>query len=262
MSITPITSKDNPRVKQLIKWQKPRDRKKDVVVLVEGVREVKMALKGDFEPLALWICPELIQPEAQKMLLTLKTPVFEVDRAIYSKIAYRESTEGFIGVFKEKMWPSDLGLDQEVFKVLVLENIEKPGNLGAVLRTANAQGLHAIICTENSVDVYHPNVIRSSLGAVFKTPVYRMSNSQARQWLQDRKVQIYASSVDFSASIHQTVFPNKCAVVLGNEATGISDFWLQNAPKKLIIPMQGDVSSLNVSVAAAIFAYEMAKPHI
>lgn len=252
-----ITSKDNPKYKRLLHWQKPRQRKKDGVVVVEGLREVKMALSASYELLEVFYCKELISTIELEYISALSKPYYELPSFLFKNIAYREDTEAIVAIFEEKVWPKDLFLNQDRLRILILENTEKPGNLGAVLRTANALGIDAVLSTEQAVDLYHPNVIRSSMGAIFKTPCWHMSNTEAMQWLKERNIEIYASSVDFSESLHTTVFQSKSAVVLGNEAKGISDFWLQHTMYRVKIPMYGQVSSFNVSVAAAIFVYEM-----
>ncbi len=255
-----ITSKDNPRVKQLIKWQKPRDRKKDGVILVEGIREIKLALKGGFKAVEFFLCKEIIKEESMSFLDGLHVPIYEVSESIYKTFAYRESTEGILGVFKEKKQILTIQNTSKNMRVLVLEAIEKPGNLGAIVRTANALGIDLVITTENAVDVFNANVIRSSLGAVFTSQVMHLSNINAFQWLQENGFTSYATSIDFSKSAYETRFETRSAIILGTEARGLSSFWLEKADHRIKIPMNGDVSSLNVSVAAAIFCYEAQRP--
>lgn len=251
-----ITSKENANIKQLIKWQKPRHRKTDGVVVVEGIKEVRMALKAGFQLLEVYYCPEIQMLPELKKEFDSSARIFEITKLVYAHIAYRESTEGVIGVFKEKSWNFEQLNPAEKATFFVLENIEKPGNLGAILRTANALGISGIITTEQSVDLYNPNVIRSSLGSVFYTPVFHTSNAEALAWLKKYHFKIYATSVQFSEYIHHIDYASRSALVLGTESSGLSDFWINQADQCIKIPMQGQVSSFNVSVAAAIIGYE------
>ncbi len=249
-----ISSKQNPKIKQLQKWYKTKERKKDKIILVEGIKEVNMALEAGFEVLESYIVPEIIEHKNQEILYKLpENKIFSVSKQVYETIAYRESSEGIIVVFKEKK----IELSDAFKWILILENIEKPGNLGAILRTANAMGIDAIFITGNSVDVFNPNTIRSSLGAVFFTPVFVLNNTEAEQWLIKQGFNIYVTSSKYAYELPKLKFSKRKAIVFGSESLGVTDFWEKNTYEKVKIPMVGKPTSLNVSVAAAIVCYEI-----
>ncbi|AVR45924.1 rRNA methyltransferase [Christiangramia fulva] len=255
-----ITSFQNREIKRLIQLQeKSRNRRKENVFVVEGRREISLALKGKYRLLSLYFQPEIIDfEEVIQIARENENPeITELNAEVYSKIAYRGSTEGLIGIFESR----ENSLEELQFKnenplILVAEAPEKPGNIGALLRTADASNLDAVIIANPKTDLYNPNIIRSSVGCVFTNQVATGSTSEIIEFLQKKKISIFAAALQASQAYHQVDFRLASAIVVGTEATGLSEEWLQNSKQNIIIPMQGEIDSMNVSVAAGILIFE------
>lgn len=256
-----ISSVQNPRVKQIVKLQEhSRERRKLGLFVVEGVREVSLAMQSHFQLESLYVCPDIYNPDPMYPVDFKQSNVFEVNQVVYEKIAYRSSVEGIVGVFKipEKKLESFQMPENPL--ILVLEQVEKPGNLGAVFRTADAANVSAIIVSDPACDLYNPNLIRASLGCAFTVPAFVCSNQEAMGWLNKRNIQIFASTPAASKNYFQCDFSKPTAIVMGAEDKGLSHQWLENAhTTPVVIPMQGHIDSLNVSVAAAILVFETVK---
>lgn len=256
-----ISSLHNPGIKKLLQLQeKSRVRRKEKCFVIEGAREIRLALKGGFKINEIFICPELFtSPETTALLESLEAEIFrsEVSREIYAKIAYRGSTEGIIAVAQEKdISLSTLEIKQKDPLILIAEAPEKPGNIGALLRTADAAGLDAVIIANPKTDLFNPNIIRSSLGCVFTTPVATGTNSDIIDFLKKREIPIFAAALQASQLYSTVDFTGACAIVVGTEATGLSTQWLSSSSQNIIIPMHGEIDSMNVSVAAGILIFE------
>ncbi len=256
-----ITSLQNNRIKNLVKLQsKSKERKEQGLFLVEGAREISLALAGNYEFDSVYIFPELINkidyPEILPQLNQLTSNLFEVNELVFQKIAYRENSDGILALVKPKSHTlADLNLPENPF-IIVLEAVEKPGNLGAILRTADAAKADAVIVCDPLVDIYNPNVIRSSVGCLFTVPVAVSSNKEAFQFLKEREIHTYAAELA-AAEYYQTVdYTKPSAIIMGTEADGLTSFWIANADKRIKIPMRGAIDSLNVSVSAAILTFE------
>jgi len=235
-------------------------RKKEGVFIVEGVREIQLAVKGGFQIVELYYCDELFPPEHLEQFLKTINPetlITNITTGVYEKIAYRGSTEGLLAVVKSKpLGLVELGLNEGNFLILVAEAPEKPGNIGALLRTADAARVDAVLIANPRTDIFNPNIIRSSVGCVFTTRIATGSTKEIIEYLQHKKVNIYSAALHASINYTQIDFTGSSAIVVGTESTGLSKEWLKNSTQNIIIPMQGEIDSMNVSVAAGILIFE------
>ncbi|MBS1490228.1 MAG: RNA methyltransferase [Bacteroidetes bacterium] len=249
-----ITSSQNPKIKSLLALEKPRERKNRQLFLIEGKREILWALEAGYTIESIFFCEEIIALSEISDLL--KKDLIPVSKEVFEKIAVRESSGGLIAVAKQK---THLLTQIELRKnplVLILEAVEKPGNLGAILRTADAAAVDAVIICDPQTDFYNPNVIRSSVGCVFTNQLAAVSSDEAIAWLKINQIKIFCTSLQASRPYHQIDFTQPSAIVLGTEATGLSDIWTKNSDANIIIPMQGKIDSMNVSNAAAVVVFE------
>ena len=253
-----ITSGQNPKIKELLALQeKSRERRKAGLFVVEGRRELEHCLAAGFVPDTVFICPEIYSsPGEGHTPFPEGTKVFEVSRNVYEKIAYREGTEGIIAEIKYKDRKlEDLKLGKNPL-VIVLESVEKPGNLGAVLRSADAAGADAVIICDPLTDLYNPNLIRASIGAIFTRQVVAASSEETIAWLKANSIQILTAQLQDSSLYYDTPMTGPTAIIMGTESTGLTDIWRKAADRHICIPMLGRLDSLNVSVSAAILLYE------
>lgn len=252
-----ITSAQNPRIKELILLQeKSRARRENGLFVVEGRRELSHCLEAGFKPRSLFICPEILGRDACRELEQACCPIVEIPAFLYEKVAYRGRTEGVIGVMEcHSHSLEDLHLKEDPL-VIVLESVEKPGNLGAVLRSADAAGADAVIVCDPLTDLYNPNLIRSSIGGIFTVPVAAASSEEAIRWLKERGIRILTAQLQDSLPYYDTDMRQGTAIVMGTESTGLTPLWRQAADAHIMIPMLGRLDSLNVSVSAAILLYE------
>ncbi len=254
-----ISSSQNPLVKHvMLLKEKSRERKKTGLFVVEGQREIALALKGGYELTNLLFNSKLISE--QQIIQQLEIPkknLIEITPQVYEKMAHRGTTEGVIAVFKGKPLSLDhLSLASKVPLILVAEAPEKPGNIGALLRTADAAGLDAVLIANPKTDLYNPNVIRSSVGCLFTNQVATGSTKEILGYLKENDINIYCAALTASKNYVDCDFKVANAIVMGTEATGLSDEWLLNSNQNIIIPMQGEIDSMNVSVSAAILIFE------
>lgn len=252
-----ITSAQNPRIKELILLQeKSRARRENGLFVVEGRRELSHCLEAGFKPRSLFICPEILGRDACRELEQAGCPIVEIPAFLYEKVAYRGRTEGVIGVMECHSHSLEDLLLKENPLVIVLESVEKPGNLGAVLRSADAAGADAVIVCDPLTDLYNPNLIRSSIGGIFTVPVATASSEEAIRWLKERGIRILTAQLQDSLPYYDTDMRQGTAIVMGTESTGLTPLWRQAADAHIMIPMLGRLDSLNVSVSAAILLYE------
>ena len=255
-----ISSLQNPAIKRLLQLQeKSRARKKEGRFVVEGAREIAMARKGGYRIEEVYFCPDFVSAEELEALLppSDQASLTEVPQEVYQKIAYRGSTEGIIGVgVARDLDLSQLQLDSSKPLILVAEAPEKPGNIGALLRTADAANVDAVLIANPKTDMYNPNIIRSSVGCVFTNRVATGTTSEIIAFLQKNNIAIYGAALQASVPYHCMDFNSPTAIVVGTEATGLSEEWLENTSRNIIIPMQGEIDSMNVSVAAGILIFE------
>lgn len=247
-----ITSSANPKFKRLIALlQKSSERRESALFTVEGVREISHCIEAGYKPDCIFFCSDIVSEETLP-----QCKHFALSAGLYAKAAYREGTEGAIGVFQAIEHPlSSLHLKDNPL-IAVLESVEKPGNLGAVLRTCDAAGADALIICDPRTDLYNPNLIRASIGAVFTVPTAVCTTAQAITFLKSKGIRILTAQLQDSSLYYDCPMTKGTAIVMGTEATGLSDKWRQAADAHIRIPMLGKLDSLNVSVSAAILLYE------
>ena len=246
-----ITSAQNPKIKHLLALQeKSRLRREEGLFVVEGRRELEHCLAAGFQLDTLFLCPEICPEFAAARTVY-------VSKEVYAKIAYRGGTEG---VSAEVRWKErsldDLLTGKDSPLIMVMERVEKPGNLGAVLRSADAAGADGVILCDPLTDLYNPNLIRASIGAIFTVPVVACTSAEAIAWLKANNIRILTAQLQDSAPYYDVDMTCGTALVMGTEATGLTDAWRQAADAHILIPMLGRLDSLNVSVSAAILLYE------
>lgn len=268
-TVTTITSPQNPRVKHVASLRDKRQREQDRLMVVEGYDELSMALACGACPLTVYYCPACVREPAQMALVTQArsagVELVEVGERVFAKMAYRDGPDGWLGIFPliQRSLP-DLRLSPNPL-LLVAEAVEKPGNLGAMLRTADAAGVDALISCDPNTDLGNPNVVRSSKGALFSVPVAEANTADTIAWLRDHGIAIVAASPDVQTP-HGVSIPyaeadlcGPIAIAVGAEKPGLSAVWLRAADLRVRIPMVGRVNSLNVATSAALLIYEAVK---
>jgi len=248
-----ITSLQNPRVKHIVKLRDDkRQRKLDGLMLVEGFDEIQLALSSGYQPQTLLSAPEL----TSRQITGSNAEHITVNRTVFEKISYRENPDGWLAVFPiPSVSLDDLKLSDPAL-VIVAESIEKPGNLGAILRTADAAHVDAVLVCDPRVDIWNPNVVRASRGALFSVPTVDCDSASALGWLKTRKIRVLAATPSAEVVYSNANWRESVAIVVGTESEGLTDFWMSNANEKVKIPMMGKVNSLNVSVSTALIVYE------
>lgn len=255
-----ITSAQNPKIKKLLMLQqKSAERRKERLFVVEGVREFLHCVGVGYEADTLFYCPAILDqhPDAQQVYeLTQRVRSFSVTEEVYAKIAYRESTEGLVAEMKvQEKTLQDLQLPENPL-IMVLESVEKPGNLGAILRSGDASGVDAVVVCDPKTDLFNPNLIRSSIGAIFTVPCVACSSEECIAFLKQKGIRILTAQLQDSSLYYDTDMRQGTAIVMGTEATGLTNIWREAADAHIRIPMLGRLDSLNVSVSAAILLYE------
>ena len=258
--MTTITSIKNPLIKQIAAYQaKSKERRADKVVLIEGKKETELAVSSNVKFLKILFCPEIISEKDARNLVGKQfdtAEVYEVSEEVFSKISYRETTGGLyiIGEIADKKL-SDLPVnDNSLF--IILEAVEKPGNLGAICRIGDAAKVDGIIICDPHTDIYNPNSVRSSLGCVFSNNVVSTDFESCIKWLRENKITSYAAELRASEFYHKYDYRGKTALVFGTEATGLTEKWIQNADYRIKIPMLGYIDSLNVSTSVSAMVFE------
>ena len=258
--IKEISSTQNSFIKELIQLKdKSRVRKKKSLFLIEGLRELNIAQKGNYKIVKILFLPKIVElSEIESIFEKGEVPeLISVTDDVYKKIAYRETTEGVIALAETKNHSiSNLKLTNNKPLILIGESIEKPGNIGAILRTADAANIDAVMIANPKTDLYNPNVIRSSVGCVFTNNVVTGTNDEIITWLKDNNVNIYSAALSASKPYTDIDYTQPSAIVVGTEATGLTNKWLEASKQNIIIPMEGEIDSMNVSVSAAIILFE------
>lgn len=269
--IETITSLQNPRVKQLVKLRDRRPRDEAGVFLVEGYRQIVRALDKGIALTELYICPEWYpgdqgnEPALIARAQEAGAQVFQLTKEAFAKVAYRERPDGLLAVAPQ--WRRTLAdleglLAGKINKqrpdpfLLVVEAIEKPGNLGTILRSADAAGVDALIVCDPVTDLFNPNVVRASTGVVFSVPVIIAESTQVRPWLAARGIRSVATTPSATDLYTDTDLRGPMAIVMGSEQYGLSDYWLREADARVLIPMAGQADSLNVAMATIITLFE------
>lgn len=258
----PITSVHNPRVKAAAALRDGRQRRKQQRTLVDGLRELRRAMESDAQLVEVYFCPQRCREEAAELLDQLRrrqVPLVPVAPRVFEKLAFGQRDEGLIGVVAVPQRSlADLPRGTALL-IGVLEGVEKPGNLGAVLRSADGAGLDAMIVCDGGTDLYNPAAIRASLGTLFTMPTAAASTDEVLAWLRRRQIPVLAARVDGTLRYDQADYRRGAAIVLGSEAAGLSDAWRADDVQGVFLPMRGAADSLNVSAAAAVLFYEAAR---
>lgn len=250
-----ISSLQNGRIKNLVLLQdKSSERREQKRFVIEGRKEIDMALQHGFIIESCFLSIDAEIPESIEK--SGSNRIFTVSNEVMRKIAYREGTTEMVAVAVSK----ELRLQEVKLSsnplIIVLESVEKPGNLGAILRTADAVNADALLICEPKADLYNPNVIRSSVGTLFGRQVIACTNQEALEWLRKNKIRTYSAALTAKHFYHEAPLDKSCALIFGTEATGLSEFWLKECDEEIKIPMMGDNDSLNVSASVAVLAYE------
>ena len=252
-----ISSIHNPSIKRITSLQeKSRERRKAGLFVVEGLREIQLALDNKYAFAEIYWCPEILDNTTiidnfpEELLIT------EVTREVYNKIAYRSSTEGILAIAKTKNHGlEDLTLPKNPL-ILVAEAPEKPGNIGALLRTADAAGVDAFILANARTDLYNPNIIRSSVGGIFTQAIAMAGTEDVIAFLSANKIKAFSAILQDALPYQNQDFTGATAIVVGTEADGLTEPWRTATHQNIIIPMRGEIDSMNVSVAAGILIFE------
>lgn len=251
-----ITSTQNPKIKSLLALEKPRERRKSGLFVVEGKKEIGLALQAGYKIGNLFYCPEILPESELHALGASDKLVIPVSKDVFDKIAIRENSGGVLAVAEQKAHRLEQITLSANPLLLILESVEKPGNLGAILRTADAVGVDAVLICDPQTDFYNPNVIRSSVGCVFTTQLASATSEETIAWLRKNNIGIYCTYLKAAKPYHEIDFKKPSAIIMGTEATGLSDLWVESADANIIIPMQGKIDSMNVSTAAAVVVFE------
>lgn len=248
-----ITSLQNERIKHVVRLKdEKRQRQRERLIVVEGWDEIRMALASGLKPKTVFASPELVS----RPLEIDSGDVLTVTRPVFEKMSHRENPDGWLAIFPMPTCSLDTLVLRTPPLLIVAEAVEKPGNLGAILRTADAAGVDAVLVCDPRVDIWNPNVIRASRGTVFSVPVVQTDNSSALTWLRAQKIGILAATPSAKLLYTDTNLHQPVAIAVGTEDEGLSQFWLEQADWQVQIPMVGRVNSLNVSIATALIVYE------
>ena len=253
-----IISLQNPFIKEIIAIkEKSRSRKRTGLFLIEGKQEINLAIQGGYTITTLLFCEDIFPESEIQNFITDSEEIIKISKEIFERIAYRTSTQGLLAIAKAKRLSlKDIVLKKEKPLLLVAEAPEKPGNIGALLRTADAANINAVLIANPKTDMYNPNIIRSSVGCIFTNQIAMGTTKEIIDFLNKNNISIYCAALTASKLYHRINFTKASAIVVGTEAIGLSDEWLNNSTQNIIIPMQGEIDSLNVSVSAAIVIFE------
>ena len=248
-----ISSLQNPRVKHIVRLRdEKRQRRAEGLMLVEGYDEIQLARSAGHQPQTILFAPEL----TSRQINADNTETITVTRAVFEKMSYRDNPDGWLAIFPIPTTSLEYLKLSDVPLVIVAESIEKPGNLGAILRTADAAHVDALLVCDPRVDLWNPNVVRASRGALFSVPTVECENSAALHWLQEHEIRILAATPSADEVYSDIDLCKPVAIAVGTEDKGLTDFWMSQADVKVRIPMTGRVNSLNVSVSTALIVYE------
>ncbi|HMQ00717.1 MAG TPA: RNA methyltransferase [Cyclobacteriaceae bacterium] len=252
-----ITSHQNPKIKLVLSLEKSRERKKQGLFIIEGKKETDLAIAGKYQIKYIFYCEGRLNDAELAYYHQQNLYLIPVKKEIFEKLSYRESSSSVISIAVAKAHPlAQLKINKANPLILVVESVEKPGNLGALLRTADAAALDGVIICNQQTDFYNPNVIRSSVGCLFTTPLAAGSSEEVIAWLKQNKVKMFCTYLGASKKYYESDFTGASAIIMGTEASGLSDTWVKQSDQNIIIPMLGRNDSLNVSAAAAIVIFE------
>jgi TrmH family RNA methyltransferase len=255
-----ITSRQNSQVKDAVRLRDGRLRRQHQQFIIDGAREISRALASGIRPIKAFICDELCQSiecrEAKEVVASHGAEVFQVSPDVHAKLAFGDRNEGIIVVAEApRRALADIQLAANPV-VAVLEGLEKPGNVGAILRSADAAGVDAVVVANGRTDLYNPNTIRASLGTVFRQNICEATSVDATEWLRANSLAIIAAQPDATMLYTDVNLRTGVAIVLGSEATGLSNAWVAAGATTVRLPMHGLADSLNVSTTAAVLFYE------
>lgn len=263
-----ISSRANPRIKELLALRERRERDRTQRFLIEGYRELLRAVEGKQSIESLFSCPELFlgenEEELIRQIVAQGAKHFVCTASVFQKISYRDRPDGLLGVGRQM----PRGLDdlarlledkKEPPFLIIAEAIEKPGNLGTILRSADAAGAHALILCDRCTDLYNPNVVRASVGTLFTVPVFEAGSQDALKRLREWKIPVAAATPSARELYTEVSFLGPCAIAVGTEQLGLSDLWMKEASVLVRIPMQGHADSLNVATATTLLLFEVVR---
>lgn len=261
-----ITSLQNEKVKNVVKLRRRAHRDEQGLLIVEGFRELKRALENDRRLISLFYCRDFFLGKNEPALINqcrnAGTEVLSCSRTVFAKMAYRERPEGLLALAPQiKLELADLKLSSAPLLVIA-EAIEKPGNLGTILRSADAAGADAVIVCDRCTDINNPNMVRASIGAIFTVPVAETSSEKTVKWLREKNIQIVAASPHAVLAYTDVNFCRGTALVVGTEQRGLSSLWMKAADLQARIPMRGQIDSLNVAAATTILLFEAARQRV
>lgn len=259
-----ITSPQNPRVKQVLRLRDKRERDESHLFLIEGYRELLRASEVNWEIDYLIVCRELFLGSNEESLIHCiaqqGAKVLSMSQPIFSKISYRDRPDGLLAIARQKhLTLEDLSLRKCKSKYpfyIVAESIEKPGNLGTMLRSSDAVGLDGFILCDPRTDIYNPNVVRASIGTLFSVPVVYADGPKAIDWLKSNQIALLASTPSAKVDFTEADMNRPLAIAVGTEQLGLSELWMKEAQLQVSIPMRGVADSLNVATATTLLLYE------
>lgn len=253
-----ISSRQNARIKNVVALQKHAEREQQGCFVIEGLKEIAKAVKAGYVFDSAFVNLQIFNVYKVGEFFGKNRPqqIFEVTGDVYEKIAYRENSGGIVVVAKTKpLSPEHISLPANPL-ILVIEGVEKPGNIGAIYRTADAAGVDVVVISGARTDFYNPNAIRASLGCVFSVPTVLLPNADAIAWLKSKHIRIFATHLLAAKPYHACDYTGPAAIVMGTEDKGITEEWLEAADERIIIPMAGEADSMNVSASTAVMAFE------
>jgi TrmH family RNA methyltransferase len=266
-----ISSTQNPKIKSAIRLQNRKERDETGLFLIEGYRELKRAVEsGGVHFEALFVCPDFfLGSNEQTLIHQVDAEVYTCSQAVFAKLSYRDRPDGLLAV-GHQMQHTLAHLFPRIAKakipfLLIAEAIEKPGNLGTILRSADAVGIDGVIVCDKCTDIYNPNVVRASVGTLFTIPVVEATSSETLLWLQEKKIQVVAATPSADLEFTEADFTVPLAIVVGTEQLGLSEAWMKAADLRVSIPMRGVADSLNVATATTLLLYEVLrqrKPYV
>ena len=259
-----LTSVQNPRVKELVKLRDRSEREKKNLFLIEGYRELLRSIDSEFPIDSLFICPELFLGSNEltliKRIADTGSQIFNCSKPVFEKISYRDRPDGLLGLAKQchlTLNDFDKLLINKLSPFLIIaEAIEKPGNLGTILRSSDAVGLDGLIVCDRCTDIYNPNVVRASVGTLFTVPVAETKGVETLAWLKKKKIPIVAATPSAKQEFTEVDLSGPIAIAVGTEQLGLSKLWMEGADIQVCIPMCGVADSLNVAMATTLMLYE------
>ncbi len=254
-----ISSAQNPKIKQLLHLRDRKERDSSGLFLIEGYREISRAVKGGVQFVAVFICPDLFLGTNENTLLAqIPLKPHELPNHLFEKISYRDRPDGLIAIARQmKHTLKDIQFKNKTPFLVVAEAIEKPGNLGTILRSADAAGVDGVIVCDRCTDIYNPNVVRASVGTLFTLPVVEATSAETFQWLKGHKIDIAAATPAASLEYTDADLAGPLAIAVGTEQLGLSEVWMKSADIQIRIPMNGVADSLNVATATTLILYEV-----